>query len=80
MRFKKEELSLYNGPDSHIGAKHKKNRSQFKNGEDSDDSEYHRDMRINDFNLRNSGLNKPCKYHLFTSKKGKEEFIKNIES
>ena len=37
-------------------------------------------MRINDFKMRNSGLDKNCKYHLFTSKKGKEEFIKNIES
>ena len=37
-------------------------------------------MRINDFKMRNSGLDKNCKYHLFTSKKGKEEFIKNIDS
>ena len=38
MRFKKEEMSLYNGPDAHIGEKTRRRKSQFQRGEDSDDS------------------------------------------
>ena len=29
MRFKKEEMSLYNGPDAHIGEKTRRRKSQF---------------------------------------------------
>ena len=78
MKFKKEEMSLYNGPDAHIGEKTRRRKSQFQRGEDSDDSQNRRDMRL--FDMAENHLDpKGNKYHLFTDRKGKELFMDKIK-
>lgn len=81
MRFKKEELSLYNGPDAYIGDKHQRRRNKLTGGNDSDDSQTYRDMRMDDMIIAKSSLEERYnKYHLFTNKKGREELMRNIEN